>query len=55
MVWGRNGEKWIAVAAEGREPWSWREVRKRERGREVHRGSHKENTSPEPLVGKMRG
>ena len=52
------GEKKIGGAAEGREPWSQRNVRERERERErekaAHRGPHKKNTSPKPLTGKIR-
>ena len=40
------GEKQTAGAVDGR---------KGERERGVHRGSHKENTSPKPLTGKTRG
>ena len=45
------GEKGLSGAVEGREHWSQRKVR--ESG--VHRGMYKENTSPKPLAGKMRG
>lgn len=41
----------MVSAAEGREPWSQR--REKESG--AHRGSHKENTFPMPVVGKSRG
>ena len=50
---GRHGlrQKQIVSAAEGREPWSWRKVRKSGENSDIH----KENTSPKPLAGKMRG
>ena len=38
-------------AVEGREPWSRKKVT--ESGK--HRDTHKANTSPKPLSGKMRG
>lgn len=41
----------MVSAEEGREPWSQR--REKESG--AHRGSHKENTFPMPVVGKSRG
>lgn len=44
------GEKGLSTAGEGRELWSQRKVR--ERG--VHKGMHKENTSPKLLAGKKR-
>ena len=44
------GKKWIMSAVEGRELWSQREARERR----VHRGLHKENSSPKPLTGKTK-
>ena len=54
-------EKRIAGAIDRRESWSQRErerereEKEKERERGEHRGSHKENTFPEPLTWKTRG
>ena len=45
------GEKWIASAVEVGEPWSQKKTR--ESG--AQRGTHKENVSPKPLAGEVRG
>ena len=64
MILGRSGSQSYG----GREPWSWRSVKKREREREIGRErgrgrlveimrlhKHKQNTSPKPLTGKTGG
>lgn len=53
MIWGRNGlwMLWRGESPGHRE----RPKREKEKGREMHRGPHKENTSPEQLLAKSEG
>ena len=54
-MWGRKGLQ----VFQGKEAWSWREERERERAskgkKTVHSRLHKENSSSKQLTGKIRG